>query len=134
MRSDAERDGIPAWAMERDSRVTAVGRFIRKVRIDELPQFLNVLRGSMAIIGPRPERPYFVQQFSQMIPFYDYRHTVKPGITGWAQVSFRYGASLDDTKRKLSYDLYYIKHRSFLLDIIILLRTVGVVVRGDGAR
>jgi sugar transferase (PEP-CTERM system associated) len=134
MRIDAERDGIPAWATDHDSRVTGVGRFIRMVRIDELPQFLNVLSGTMAVIGPRPERPYFVQQLSQTVPYYDYRHAVKPGITGWAQVSFRYGASFDDAKRKLSYDLYYVKHRSFLFDLVILLRTIGVVVRGDGAR
>lgn len=134
MKMDAERDGMPVWARERDSRTTLVGRLIRKIRIDELPQFLNVLSGSMAIIGPRPERPYFVEQFSRTIPFYDYRHAVKPGITGWAQVSFRYGASLEDTKRKLSYDLYYIKNRSFVFDLVILLRTVGVVLRGDGAR
>jgi sugar transferase (PEP-CTERM system associated) len=134
MRVDAERDGVPAWAAERDNRVTRVGRIIRKLRIDELPQFLNVLRGDMSIIGPRPERPFFVQQFSQAIPFYDCRHVVKPGITGWAQVSFRYGASLEDTKRKLSYDLYYVKNRSVVLDLLILLKTVGVVLRGDGAR
>ncbi len=134
MREDAERDGMPSWASERDSRVTRVGRFIRKVRIDELPQFLNVLRGDMTVIGPRPERPYFVQQFSQAIPYYDYRHVVRPGITGWAQVSFRYGASVEDTWRKLSYDLYYVKNRGFLLDAIILFRTVGVVLRGEGAR
>lgn len=134
MREDAERDGLPAWASEGDARVTRVGRFIRKVRIDELPQFWNVLRGDMTVIGPRPERPYFVQQFSQAIPYYDYRHTVRPGITGWAQVSFRYGASLDDTWRKLSYDLYYVKNRGFLLDALILLKTIGVVLRGQGAR
>ena len=134
MRVDAERDGVPAWAAERDNRVTRVGRIIRMLRIDELPQFLNVLRGDMSIIGPRPERPFFVQQFSQAIPFYDCRHVVKPGITGWAQVCFRYGASLEDTKRKLSYDLYYVKNRSVVLDLLILLKTVGVVLRGDGAR
>jgi sugar transferase (PEP-CTERM system associated) len=134
MRVDAEGNGVPAWAVERDSRITGVGRVIRKLRIDELPQFLNVLRGDMAMIGPRPERPYFVQQFSQTIPFYDCRHVVKPGITGWAQVSFRYGASPEDTKRKLSYDLYYVKNRNFFLDIVILIKTVGVVLRGEGAR
>lgn len=134
MREDAERDGTPAWASERDMRITAVGRIIRKLRIDELPQFWNVLRGDMTLVGPRPERPYFVRQFSQSIPFYDFRHAVRPGITGWAQVSFRYGASLEDTRRKLSYDLYYIKNRSILLDIVILLKTVSVVLRGEGAR
>jgi exopolysaccharide biosynthesis polyprenyl glycosylphosphotransferase len=134
MREDAEGDGVPAWASERDGRITAVGWVIRKLRIDELPQLWNVLRGDMTLIGPRPERPYFVHQFSQAIPFYDYRHVVRPGITGWAQVSFRYGASFDDTRRKLSYDLYYIKNRGLLLDIVIVLRTVGVVLRGEGAR
>lgn len=134
MREDAESDGLPAWAVERDCRITLVGKVIRKLRIDELPQFWNVLRGDMTLIGPRPERPYFVRQFSQTIPFYEYRHVVRPGITGWAQVSFRYGASFDDTHRKLSYDLYYVKNRGVLLDTIILLRTIGVVLRGEGAR
>jgi exopolysaccharide biosynthesis polyprenyl glycosylphosphotransferase len=134
MREGAERGGVPAWATERDVRITRVGRVIRKLRIDELPQFVNVLRGDMSIVGPRPERPYFVGQFSEAIPFYNYRHLAKPGITGWAQVNFRYGASLDDAKRKLSYDLFYIRNRSVLLDLVILLKTVGVVLRGDGAR
>ncbi|HEY1614618.1 MAG TPA: TIGR03013 family XrtA/PEP-CTERM system glycosyltransferase [Rhizomicrobium sp.] len=134
MREDAEIDGKPAWATERDIRVTRVGRLLRKLRIDELPQLYNVLKGEMTLIGPRPERPYFVQQFSQTIPFYDFRHSVRPGITGWAQVSFRYGASQDDTKRKLSYDLYYLKNRSLLFDVLILMKTVGVVLRGEGAR
>jgi sugar transferase (PEP-CTERM system associated) len=134
MREDAESDGQAAWAAERDHRITPVGRIIRKLRIDELPQFWNVLRGDMSLIGPRPERSCLVHQFSPSIPFYDYRHAVRPGITGWAQVSFRYGASLEDTRRKLSYDLYYIKNRSILLDCVILLKTVSVVVRGEGAR
>ncbi|MGH6877048.1 MAG: sugar transferase, partial [Rhizomicrobium sp.] len=134
MREHAENDGTPAWTAERDVRITNVGRIIRKLRIDELPQLWNVLRGDMSLIGPRPERPYFVLQFSGSIPFYDYRHAIRPGITGWAQVSFRYGASLEDARRKLSYDLYYIKNRGVLLDIVILLRTVGVVLRGEGAR
>jgi sugar transferase (PEP-CTERM system associated) len=134
MHQDAESDGVPAWAGERDARVTKVGAVIRKLRIDELPQLWNVLRGEMALIGPRPERPYFVRQFSESIPFYDYRHAVRPGITGWAQVSFHYGASLEDARRKLSYDLYYVKNRGILLDIVILLKTVGVVLRGEGAR
>ncbi len=134
MREGAEQDGVPAWATERDVRITRVGRIIRKLRVDELPQFVNVLRGDMSIVGPRPERPYFVGQFSQAIPFYNYRHMTKPGITGWAQVNFRYGASLDDAKRKLSYDLFYVRNRSVLLDFVIMLKTVGVVLRGDGAR
>jgi sugar transferase (PEP-CTERM system associated) len=134
MREDAESDGTPAWAAERDIRITKIGRIIRKLRIDELPQLWNMMRGDMTLIGPRPERLYFVSQFSQALPFYDYRHAVRPGITGWAQVSFRYGASLEDARRKLSYDLYYIKNRSLLLDIVILLKTVSVVLRGEGAR
>jgi len=134
MRQDAERDGKPAWASEGDSRITRVGRLIRKLRIDELPQLVNVLRGEMTMIGPRPERPFFVRQFSETIPFYDYRHAVKPGITGWAQVSFRYGASQEDTVRKLSYDLYYVRNRSLLLDLTILLKTIRVVLSGEGAR
>lgn len=134
MREDAEHDGRPSWASEGDSRITVVGQVIRKLRIDELPQLWNVIKGEMTLIGPRPERPFFVRQFSQAIPFYDYRHCVRPGITGWAQVSFRYGASLEDTRRKLAYDLYYIKNRGLLLDIVILLRTMGVVLRGEGAR
>jgi sugar transferase (PEP-CTERM system associated) len=134
MREDAESDGTPAWAAERDTRITRVGRLIRMLRIDELPQLWNVLRGDMSIIGPRPERPYFVRQFSQLIPFYDYRHAVRPGITGWAQVSYHYGASLEDARRKLSYDLYYIKNRGMVLAWVILLKTIGVVARGQGAR
>jgi sugar transferase (PEP-CTERM system associated) len=134
MREDAERDGTPTWASERDTRITKTGRVIRKLRIDELPQLVNVLRGNMTVIGPRPERPFFVHQFLETIPFYDFRHVVKPGITGWAQVSFRYGASLDDTKQKFSYDLYYVRNRSVWLDLVILFRTVQVVLSGAGAR
>jgi sugar transferase (PEP-CTERM system associated) len=134
MRENAESDGCPAWATERDMRITMVGRFIRTLRIDELPQLWNVLLGDMTIVGPRPERPHFVDQFSKSIPFYSFRHAVRPGITGWAQVSFRYGASLEDARRKLSYDLYYIKNRSFVLDLIILFKTVNVVLTGQGAR
>ncbi|HEX3653496.1 MAG TPA: exopolysaccharide biosynthesis polyprenyl glycosylphosphotransferase [Rhizomicrobium sp.] len=130
---DAEKDG-PVWAAERDCRITPVGRIIRKIRIDELPQIINILRGEMSVIGPRPERPYFVEQLSSAIPFYGWRHLVRPGITGWAQVSYRYGASIEDARRKLSYDLYYLKHRSIALDLWILLKTVGVVLRGEGAR
>jgi exopolysaccharide biosynthesis polyprenyl glycosylphosphotransferase len=134
MRENAEQNGVPAWAQEGDCRVTRVGRFIRMVRIDELPQFLNVLQGDMAIIGPRPERPFFVTQFSKLIPHYDCRHMLKPGITGWAQVSFRYGASVEDTRRKLAYDLYYAKNRGFVLDVLVLLKTVAVILSGEGAR
>jgi exopolysaccharide biosynthesis polyprenyl glycosylphosphotransferase len=134
MHQDAEADGSPTWAAVADPRVTRVGRFIRYARIDELPQLLNVLRGEMSIIGPRPERPYFVEKLAAAIPLYHTRHYIKPGITGWAQVNASYGASTEDAREKLCYDLYYIKHRGFLLDLSILLRTLRVVVLGEGAR
>jgi exopolysaccharide biosynthesis polyprenyl glycosylphosphotransferase len=134
MREDAERDGVPVCAAEQDPRVTRTGRIIRLLRIDELPQLLNVLRGEMSMIGPRPERPYFVDTYSRLIPAYQYRHAVRPGITGWAQVSFRYGTSAEDAKQKLSYDLYYVKNRSLFLDTVIVLKTLGVMLRGSGAR
>ncbi len=134
MRQDAERAGSPQWAMVHDPRVTRVGAFMRKTRIDELPQLLNVLRGDMSFVGPRPERPFFVDQLSQSIPFYRERHCVKPGITGWAQVNYPYGASLEDGRQKLSYDLYYVKNRSLFLDFIILLSTVRVILFQQGAR
>jgi sugar transferase (PEP-CTERM system associated) len=133
MHVDAERDGRPRWAGERDPRMTRVGRIIRKLRIDELPQAINVLRGDMSFVGPRPERPFFVEQLSQAIPYYAERHCVRPGITGWAQVNFDYGASVEDARKKLSYDLYYVKNRSIFLDFIILLQTVRVIFR-SGAR
>lgn len=134
MRVDAEEAGKPQWARAGDARITRVGRFLRKTRIDELPQILNVLRGEMSFVGPRPERPFFVEQLTQEVPFYAARHSVKPGITGWAQVRFTYGASVSDGARKLRYDLYYVKNHSFLLDIAILVRTVRVVLLGVGAR
>jgi exopolysaccharide biosynthesis polyprenyl glycosylphosphotransferase len=133
MRWDAEREG-PIWAKLRDPRVTAVGGFIRLVRIDELPQLFNVLRGEMSLVGPRPERPHFVEQLSREIPPYQLRSCVKPGLTGWAQVSFPYGASVEDTRKKLSYDLYYVKHRSLLFDLMILMSTVRVILFQEGAR
>jgi exopolysaccharide biosynthesis polyprenyl glycosylphosphotransferase len=133
MRTDAEARG-PVWAAQRDSRVTRVGSFIRLTRIDELPQLLNVLRGQMSVIGPRPERPHFVEQLEQALPFYRDRALVKPGLTGWAQVNYPYGASVEDARAKLSYDLYYVKHRSLLLDLMILLATVRVVLFQRGAR
>lgn len=133
MRSDAEKDGIPRWASPGDPRITRVGRFLRRCRIDELPQLLNVLKGEMSFVGPRPERPYFVDQLSQKVPFYGARHTVKPGVTGWAQVSYRYGASDEEAVRKLQYDLYYIKNHTLLLDLVILIKTVRVVLGGEGA-
>lgn len=134
MRTDAEKDGVARWAQPNDSRVTGVGRFIRKTRIDELPQLLNVLRGEMSLVGPRPERPGFVEQLTEQIPFYAIRHSVKPGLTGWAQVRFSYGASLADARRKLQFDLYYVKNHSLVLDLQVILETVRVVLRGEGAR
>jgi lipopolysaccharide/colanic/teichoic acid biosynthesis glycosyltransferase len=133
MRTDAEASG-PAWAQRRDPRVTRVGAAIRRVRIDELPQVFNVLRGEMSFIGPRPERPHFVAQFNELIPCYAARSLVKPGLTGWAQVNFPYGASVEDARTKLSYDLYYVKHRGFLLDVVILVSTVRVVLFQEGSR
>ncbi len=134
MRTDAERDGVPQWAKKGDARVTRVGKVIRKLRIDELPQLFNVLRGDMSFVGPRPERPFFVRELEKQIPYYANRHTVKPGITGWAQVRYPYGASVEDAREKLQYDLYYAKNHSLFLDIIILLQTAQVVILGKGAR
>ena len=133
MRSDAEKDGTPRWAAVGDSRITRIGRVIRKLRIDELPQLFVVLGGSMSLVGPRPERPYFVDQLTQEIPFFSVRQSVKPGVTGWAQVRYQYGASVEDSAEKLQYDLYYVKNHSLFLDIVVLFETVGVVVMGKGA-
>jgi lipopolysaccharide/colanic/teichoic acid biosynthesis glycosyltransferase len=133
MFADAEKDGVARWATLGDCRVTRVGRFIRKFRIDELPQLLNVLRGDMSVVGPRPERPVFVEELTKQLPFYKERHWVKPGITGWAQIKYRYGASLEDARVKLSYDLYYIKNHGLFLDLLIALQTVRVILRGEGA-
>ncbi len=134
MRTDAERDGVARWATADDQRVTRVGRWIRKLRIDELPQVINVLRGEMSFVGPRPERPTFVEQLQREIPYYGLRHSVKPGITGWAQLRYAYGASVKDAEEKLKYDLYYVKHQSFMFDLLVLLQTVEVVLFGKGAR
>ncbi len=134
MRVDAEKDGRPLWAQEGDPRVTAVGRFIRATRIDELPQIINVLKGDMSFVGPRPERPFFVCDLAAAIPFYNERHIVKPGITGWAQLNYPYGASVDDARQKLEYDLYYIKNYSPFLDLLILIQTVRVILWRDGVR
>lgn len=134
MRQDAERAGSPQWARENDDRVTRVGRVIRLLRIDELPQIFNVLKGDMSFVGPRPERPFFVQELAKQIPFYLNRHTVKPGITGWAQIRYPYGASVQDAMRKLQYDLYYAKNYSLFLDLIILFQTAQVILFGKGAR
>lgn len=133
MRNDAEKDGNPVWATQFDDRTTRVGRFIRKLRIDELPQLYCVLKGDMSLVGPRPERPYFVDQLTREIPFYAVRHSVKPGVTGWAQVCYHYGATVEDAAEKLQYDLYYVKNHSFFLDLVILFETVGVVLLGKGA-
>ena len=134
MRTDAEQDGKPAWASENDPRVTRVGAVIRKLRIDELPQLFNVLAGDMGFVGPRPERPQFVEQLGERIPYYHERHWVKPGITGWAQLCYPYGASERDAKEKLQYDLYYVKHRNLFFDLAILLETAEIVLWGRGAR
>ncbi|PID43508.1 MAG: sugar transferase [Proteobacteria bacterium] len=133
MRTDAEKGGEAIWASKNDSRVTRVGAIIRKYRIDELPQLFNVFSGDMAFVGPRPERPVFVKQLSEKIPFYNERHRVKPGITGWAQLCFAYADTEEDTKEKLRYDLYYLKNHSLLLDALILLQTVEVVLFKKGA-
>ena len=130
---EAESSG-PVWAQKKDPRITRVGRVIRKLRIDEMPQFLNLLAGHMKFVGPRPERPHFVKELAEQIPYYDLRHTVRPGLTGWAQVKFAYAASIGDTKEKLEYDLFYIKNASFWLDMLILFRTVKIVLFGSGAR
>jgi lipopolysaccharide/colanic/teichoic acid biosynthesis glycosyltransferase len=134
MASDAEKDGKAAWATENDARVTKVGRLIRRSRIDELPQLLNVLKGEMSFVGPRPERPEFVAMLTEQIPFYAVRHSVKPGLTGWAQVRYSYGATVEQSVRKLEYDLYYVKNHTLLLDLVILLETVRVVLLAEGAR
>jgi sugar transferase (PEP-CTERM system associated) len=133
MRVDAEA-GTPIWAKEHDERVTRVGRFIRMTRLDELPQLWNVLRGDMSFVGPRPERPYFVERLAADIPFYLERHAVKPGLTGWAQVKYQYGSSIEDAMEKLRYDLYYIKHMSIVFDLTIVVDTVKVILSGKGAK
>jgi exopolysaccharide biosynthesis polyprenyl glycosylphosphotransferase len=134
MRTDAEREGTPIWARDKDDRITRVGRFIRKTRLDELPQFWNVMRGDMSFVGPRPERPFFVEQLAREIPFYLQRHAVKPGLTGWAQVKYQYGSTVEDAMEKLRYDLYYIKHLSIVFDLTIVLDTVKVILFGKGAK
>lgn len=133
MRTDAEQDGVARWASANDSRVTKVGRFLRKLRIDELPQLFNVLSGEMSLVGPRPERPSFVEELKDQIRFYDLRHSIKPGVTGWAQIRYTYGSSVEDSQRKLQYDLYYVKNHSLALDLLILVETIRVVLFGEGA-
>jgi exopolysaccharide biosynthesis polyprenyl glycosylphosphotransferase len=134
MTADAEACGKPRWAQKQDPRITPVGRVIRACRIDELPQLVNVIRGEMSLVGPRPERPHFVRQLARAIPFYHQRTYVRPGLTGWAQVNYPYGASVEDAREKLAYDLYYVKHRTIWLDFVIMLTTIRVVLFRDGAR
>jgi len=134
MHTDAEKDGKPRWASATDHRVTRVGKVIRKLRIDELPQLFGVLSGDMSLVGPRPERPYFVDKLTKDLPYYAVRHSVKPGVTGWAQVRYHYGASVEDSAEKLQYDLYYVKNHTLFLDMLILLETVAVVLMGKGAQ
>ena len=133
MGSDAEVEGIQ-WAIVGDTRVTKIGAWLRKLRLDELPQLWNVVKGNMSLVGPRPERPHFVQDLRKRIPYYDLRHTVRPGVTGWAQIRFQYAGSIEDSHIKLQYDLYYVKNLSLWLDLRILWRTIGVLWRGEGAR
>jgi len=133
MKQDAEKSG-PQWAQTDDPRITRIGRLLRRSRIDELPQLINVLKGEMSLVGPRPERPTFVQDLRKIIPYYDLRHTVRPGITGWAQIKFRYGASVEDAHMKFQYDLYYVKRLSITLDVRILAQTVRVMTLGEGAQ
>lgn len=132
MRTDAEKDGVPIWATTGDDRVTRVGKIIRKIRVDEIPQFWNIIKGEMSFVGPRPERPHFVSQLAEEIPFYEHRHLVAPGLTGWAQIKYPYGASVEDARQKLQYDLYYIKNQSLALDLVIVFETVKTVLFGKG--
>ena len=132
MRQDAENGTGPVWAEKSDPRVTRIGQFLRKTRIDELPQFLNVLKGEMSFVGPRPERPEFVEQLKKVVPYYSERHFVKPGVTGWAQIRYPYGASVEDALEKLRYDLYYIKNTSLILEMLILFETIKVMLFGRG--
>jgi sugar transferase (PEP-CTERM system associated) len=134
MRVDAEKGTGAQWASENDPRITRIGRFLRKYRLDELPQFINVIRGDMSFVGPRPERPEFVKELREKIPYYDERHSVRPGLTGWAQVRYMYGSSVDDAFQKLEYDLFYLKNMSMVFDLAIIVQTIGIVFRGQGAR
>ncbi len=132
MKTDAEKDGVPIWATTEDDRTTRVGRIIRKIRVDEVPQFWNIIKGEMMFVGPRPERPHFVSQLAEEIHFYEHRHLVAPGLTGWAQIKYPYGASVEDARQKLQYDLYYIKNQSLPLDMIIVFETIKTVLFGKG--
>ena len=133
MTVDAEKDG-PVWAVVNDQRVTRVGRWLRKLRLDEITQIINVIKGEMSIVGPRPERPFFVKKLEKEVPFYSHRHAVKPGITGWAQILYPYGATREDAQEKLKYDLYYIKHMSPIMDLRIISETAKIVLMGRGSR
>ena len=133
MKVDAEQDG-PVWASKHDDRTTRVGRIIRKIRVDEIPQFWNILRGEMAFVGPRPERPHFVAQLAEQIPYYEQRHLIAPGLTGWAQIKYPYGSSIEDARHKLEYDLFYIKNHTLLFDMIILFETLKIILFGRGAQ
>jgi sugar transferase (PEP-CTERM system associated) len=134
MRVESESEGIPLWATQNDTRVTRVGRILRRSRLDELPQFLNILRGDMSFVGPRPERPYFVQKLKEKIQYYGERHLVKPGLTGWAQIKFHYSSSEDETREKLEYEFFYIKNFSTVFDLVIIFQTIKIVLSGQGAR
>jgi len=134
MRADAEGDGVARWASKEDDRSTRVGRFIRKTRLDELPQLFNVLRGEMSFVGPRPERPHFVDMLNQEVRYYNVRHCMKPGLTGWAQLRYPYGASVRDAEEKLTFDLFYVKNQGLVFDLMIMLQTVEVVLFRRGAR
>ena len=134
MRDDAEVSSGPTWAGEDDPRITPVGRLLRLARFDEIPQLWNVLRGDMSLVGPRPERPEFVDWLKREIPYYYLRHSIRPGITGWAQVQYKYGSSIEDAKEKLRYDLFYIKNMSPGLDLLILFQTIKIVLLGKGAK
>ena len=133
MRVDAEEAG-PVWASKKDTRTTRVGRVIRKIRVDEIPQFWNILKGEMSFVGPRPERPHFVAQLAEEIPFYEQRHLIAPGLTGWAQIKYPYGASIEDARQKLQYDLFYIKNHGLVLDAIIMFETIKIILFGRGAQ
>jgi len=134
MRSDAEADSGPTWASDDDPRITRFGKFLRRSRLDEIPQIWNVLRGDMAFVGPRPERPEFVAKLSQEIPYYNVRHAARPGITGWAQINYGYGSSVEEAKEKLRFDLYYIRNISVTLDLLIVFYTLRAVIIGRGVR
>ena len=132
MIKDAENNRGAVWAQQNDQRITRAGKFLRKTRLDELPQLWNILRGEMSFVGPRAERPEFHEELKENIPFYEERYLIKPGLTGWAQIKFRYGASIKDAAEKLQYDLYYIKNRSFLFDLGIILKTITIILKKEG--